>query len=173
MGLIGLRGRTGPTTFSLRLGTRWIVFLLVAVSCLGLAADVSAQSRCLVADPTGTPLNVRKTPNGAILGTLPNGLPVTVLDITSYRGQTWAHIGRIADHSPFGWVSHDFLDCGQNLTGQFRLLSSQAFRYSGEETFTVPIPNSARAIARRIIRASHSPSSAPRGNAGRCDLFRT
>ena len=137
MGLIGFRGRTGPTTFSLRLGTRWIVFLLVAVSCLGLAADVSAQSRCLVADPTGTPLNVRKTPNGAILGTLPNGLPVTVLDITSYRGQTWAHIGRTADHSPFGWVSHDFLDCGQNLTGQFRLLSSQAFRYSGEETFTV------------------------------------
>ena len=140
IGLIGFRGQTGPKTFSLRLGTRGIVFLLVAVSCagyLGLAADVSAQSRCLVADPTSTPLNVRKTPDGAILGTLPNGLPVTVLDITSYRGQAWAHIGRAADHSPIGWVLHDFLDCGQNLTGQFRLLSNQAFRYSGEETFTV------------------------------------
>jgi Bacterial SH3 domain/PAN domain len=122
------------------LGTRWFVFLLVAVTCvgyLGLAADASAQSRCLVADPTGTPLNVRTSPDGAILGTLPNDLPVTVLDTTSYRGKAWAHIGRTANNSPIGWVFHDYLDCGRNSTGQFRLLSSQAFRYSGEETFTV------------------------------------
>jgi hypothetical protein len=121
------------------MGTRWFVFLFVAcMGCLGLETDISAQPTCLVADPTGTPLNVRKTPDGTILGTLPNGLPVTVLDMTSYRGQAWAQIGRTAGHSPIGWVFHKFLDCGRNSTRQFRLLSSQAFRYSGEETFTVP-----------------------------------
>lgn len=39
-----------------------------------------AQSRCRVMDPTSTPLNVRTAPNGRIVGALPNGLLVTVLD---------------------------------------------------------------------------------------------
>jgi hypothetical protein len=39
-----------------------------------------AETLCRVVDPTTTPLNVRTTPNGRIVGTLENGAMVSVLD---------------------------------------------------------------------------------------------
>jgi hypothetical protein len=45
---------------------------VVAMSLEGWT-EASAQDRCRVMDPTGTPLNVRTTPNGNIVGTLNNG----------------------------------------------------------------------------------------------------
>ncbi len=46
------------------------------VALLALAPSVSqAAERCTVADPTGTPLNLRSAPNGTILDRLDNGLP--------------------------------------------------------------------------------------------------
>ena len=48
---------------------------------LGLATGASAQGeRCRVADPSGTPLNVRTMPLGKVIDTLPNGLGVRVFD---------------------------------------------------------------------------------------------
>ncbi|BDT14262.1 hypothetical protein N39L_39850 [Limnospira platensis NIES-39] len=47
---------------------------------------------CTVDDPTGTPLNVRATPAGKIVGSLPNGTRV-ILGITDGReGPNWTRI---------------------------------------------------------------------------------
>jgi Bacterial SH3 domain len=63
-------------------------------------------------DPTGTPLNVRTTPNGHVVGTLNNGIVVTVLDHASDRGgKAWVYVGRYDDNRPIGWVYREFIDC--------------------------------------------------------------
>jgi hypothetical protein len=48
-----------------------------------------SDDRCIVADPTGTPLNVRTSPYGTIIGTLNNGITVRIREISSLRGKTW------------------------------------------------------------------------------------
>ncbi len=76
----------------------WIaIFLLIA--------PASSHARCVVTDPTGTPLNIRATPNGKIIGTLRNGASVTIRD-TAYdsRGRPWVYIGS-------GWVFREFVTC--------------------------------------------------------------
>jgi tetratricopeptide (TPR) repeat protein len=79
----------------------------------GGLTDASAQSRCRVMDPTGTPLNVRTTPNGYIVGTLNNGDQVTVLDRTSdRRGKAWVYVGNYENNKPIGWVFREFIACG-------------------------------------------------------------
>jgi S1-C subfamily serine protease len=90
-------------------------------------------------DPTNTPLNVRSSPNGNIVGTLSNGTLVKVLDRPSkVRGTTWVYVGRYEDRVPIGWVYRDYLDCTRNATTeQFRQLPGQAFKWTGQETFTV------------------------------------
>jgi hypothetical protein len=65
----------------------WRYFLFffsasIAVS-LGGCSEASAQDRCRVVDPTGTPLNVRTTPNGHVVGALNNGVFVRILDRAS------------------------------------------------------------------------------------------
>jgi hypothetical protein len=67
---------------------------------------------CVVADPTGTPLNVRKRPNGQILGALSNNTKVVVNDQTVVSGKTWSEIVPETDGKQ-GWVFHDYLDCSE------------------------------------------------------------
>jgi hypothetical protein len=94
-----------------------VVFRLpLAASLLGIASytyglsEVSAQDRCRVQDPTGTPLNLRTTPNGRIITTLSNGTLATILDRANLRGKTWVYITS-EDRASMGWVFRDFLDC--------------------------------------------------------------
>src|SRR5262249_7040861 len=77
-----------------------------------------AQDRCVVADPTGTPLNVRIAPGGNIVETLDNGDTVTIFDNTSVGGKTWASIGKYRDRPPIGWVYRDYLKCSSAGTSQ-------------------------------------------------------
>jgi hypothetical protein len=68
---------------------------LIISSQLGAIAEVSQNNTqlavlrgifvCTVSDPTGTPLNVRATPNGRIIGSLSNGTRVQVSRGTSGR----------------------------------------------------------------------------------------
>ena len=83
----------------------------MSVTCIGRWSEASAQERCLVADPTGTPLNLRTAANGPIIGTLKNGTLVTILDGSSVKGSSWAYVGRYEDRAPLGWVFRAYLNC--------------------------------------------------------------
>lgn len=81
-----------------------IAAALLAASPTGALAQAGG---CRVADPSGTPLNVRDGPNGRITGTLPNGLAVRILS----GDPTWARIGDDASGRPLGWVFRRYLAC--------------------------------------------------------------
>ena len=71
-----------------------------------------AEDSCRVLDPTGTPLNVRTTPNGHIVSTLVNGTLVSVLDRASDRGgKQWVYVGSSEGNKPIGWVYRNFIVC--------------------------------------------------------------
>jgi len=90
---------------------RAALFLIISVLLLANQAQ-AAQSACRVADPTGTALNVRTTPNGKIVSTLNNGTSVSLLDRTSdHNGRSWGYVGSYPSLKPIGWVYSDFLDC--------------------------------------------------------------
>jgi len=67
------------------------------------------QAACTVADPTGTPLNVRDGPNGMIIGTLPNGYQVEQLEERRLGEKTWIRVS--VDGSPRGWVFGAYVIC--------------------------------------------------------------
>jgi hypothetical protein len=83
---------------------------------LGLALAASgaeAQStRCRVMDPTGTPLNLRDSPNGAIIGRVRNGTLVTrVRSSEDERGRPWSYVVDRQTGEPLGWVYREFIAC--------------------------------------------------------------
>jgi S1-C subfamily serine protease len=112
--------------------------------CIGSVCNetipASVAAACRVADPSGTPLNVRATPNGNIVGTLINGVLVSILDGASdKKGKSWAYVGEYESRTPIGWVYRDFIDCvaSDNNSNEFQRVPGQAFRYGGQESFTV------------------------------------
>ena len=85
----------------------YLAFGFLAVS----STLATAEQHCIVADPSGTPLNVRAQPYGAILGALSNGAVVRKLETTQdYRGQLWSYIAPIGPGRS-GWVYRDYLTC--------------------------------------------------------------
>ncbi|MDJ0846590.1 SH3 domain-containing protein [Crocosphaera sp.] len=71
-----------------------------------------AEPICRVTDPTGTPLNVRETPNGRIIGRLSNGVDVYIVKIDyDSQGRLWALVGRSSHNQSgvFGWVFREFI----------------------------------------------------------------
>jgi hypothetical protein len=68
------------------------------------------RNTCVVADPTGTPLNVRTSPNGKIVGKISNGERIRISDQTTENGKEWAYISNAASR-PMGWVFRKFLAC--------------------------------------------------------------
>jgi hypothetical protein len=67
--------------------TRFVVAAMALLTIQGVALAAEGE-RCKVTDPTGTPLNVRDSPNGKITGTL-------------------AHKTK----KPIGWVFREFVSC--------------------------------------------------------------
>jgi len=90
-----------------------LLVLSISAAFFGGLNDTWAQERCRVADPTGTPLNVRTSPDGKIVLTLKNEVLVTVLDHSSNYGKDWVYVGD-AERVPLGWVFRDYLDCNRN-----------------------------------------------------------
>ncbi|MBR1226373.1 MULTISPECIES: SH3 domain-containing protein [unclassified Bradyrhizobium] len=68
------------------------------------------SNTCVVADPTGTPLNIRTSPNGKIVGKIANGERIRISDQTTENGKQWAYISNAASR-PIGWVFRKFLVC--------------------------------------------------------------
>lgn len=69
---------------------------------------------CTVDDPTGTPLNIREEPNGAILGTWDNGVRVRPYEETQHNGKSWYAVERLADDNAEGWVFDPYLKCEED-----------------------------------------------------------
>lgn len=90
-----------------------LVVATLAIPMLAWAAPAVAQSdRCRVMDPTGTPLNIRDAPNGALLGTVRNGVLVTSIRTgEDERGRAWVYIADRASGKPMGWVIREFIAC--------------------------------------------------------------
>lgn len=63
-------------------------------------------------DPTGTPLNVRASPNGRIIGTLANGTYVAILENrNAANGKPWVRVETYDTKKPIGWVFREFVSC--------------------------------------------------------------
>lgn len=77
-------------------------------------AQRQSTLRCTVADPTGTPLNIRDKPNGAIVGTLPNGFPVEIARPAAQAGANWVEIANAGAGAPAGWVYRPYIECSGN-----------------------------------------------------------
>ena len=94
-----------------------LIFLLVAVtnfhSVNGQAQEFNIIP-CKVLDYSGTPLNVRSTPNGKkIVATLKNETKVEILKETQdSQDRTWSYIRlKQKNAKPLGWVLTDKLFC--------------------------------------------------------------
>lgn len=86
---------------------------LVGVLVIAGAQNAQAQ-RCKITDPTGTPLNVRSSPNGRIVGKVRNGVIVHIVNNSTDRnGRAWAKI-EVERRNRFvvlGWVFREFISC--------------------------------------------------------------
>jgi hypothetical protein len=87
--------------------------LSLALATMLFATGAEAQStRCRVMDPTGTPLNVRDSPNGVVVGQIRNGTLVTrVRSSEDERGRPWSYIVDRSSGEPLGWVFREFIAC--------------------------------------------------------------
>lgn len=94
------------TTIALSAGS----FIAAALLSFPGSAQVP-RGTCMIADPTGTPLNVRATPGGPVVGSLYNGDYVVMRTTSRDRnGRNWALVGG-TDGSTHGWVFREFISC--------------------------------------------------------------
>lgn len=85
--------------------------LFMAATVSGPANAQIPRGTCMVADPTGTPLNVRRFPNGPIVGRVRNGQIVVVRGITrDDRGRPWALLFS-SDGASIGYVFREYISC--------------------------------------------------------------
>ena len=75
---------------------------------------VDEAALCAVQDPTGTPLNVREQPNGAIYGQFRNGVKVRLIERKDHNGKAWALVERWSEDNVAGWVFDPYLKCEED-----------------------------------------------------------
>lgn len=86
--------------------------LAVVLAATALPAAAERGRQCIVTDPTGTPLNVRLAPYSRIIGTIANGVGVTILDrTTDENGEPWVHIVHSETGAEIGWVYRKYVSC--------------------------------------------------------------
>ena len=93
--------------------TIFCFLFLVGVLAFAGVQEAHAQ-RCKITDPTGTPLNVRASPNGRILRKIANGTIVYIEDTTTdSKGHAWAQISIPVRNGrrTLGWVFREFISC--------------------------------------------------------------
>ena len=91
-----------------------LLIILLITNFSFSALPLRAETVCKVTDPTGTPLNVRTSPNGKIKGTLKNRQEVYIESIEyDAKGRPWARVGGyiLGDYKVLGWVFREFISC--------------------------------------------------------------
>jgi Bacterial SH3 domain len=108
--------RAGDRMTVRKIPHRNIALVLAAVSLLVPFTGTASADACTVADPTGTPLNVRKRPSqhAPIIGALNNG---TTVSTRMSRGD-WVHIVPHEASGKSGWAWREFIDCPPRPTEQ-------------------------------------------------------
>ncbi len=72
----------------------------------------ATDERCKVTDATGTPLNVRASPNGKVIDKVANGKLVSNLAYEDDdNGKTWAQVEDHQTKKLIGWVFREFISC--------------------------------------------------------------
>jgi hypothetical protein len=91
-----------------------LLYLSISLILIANPLPVFAEQVCQVTDPTGTPLNVRATPNGKVINALKNGREVSIIE-TTYDDQDrpWAKIAGYyqGQYRVWGWVLREFISC--------------------------------------------------------------
>jgi hypothetical protein len=91
--------------------TRLVVAAMTLLISAGFALAAEGD-RCTVTDPTGTPLNVRESPNGKIVGTLADGALVAIVESKdAANGKPWVKIVGAKTKQPISWVFREFVSC--------------------------------------------------------------
>jgi hypothetical protein len=92
--------------------TRSPIALAILILLVAGSAEAAIGQRCEVKDPTGRPLNVRTSPRGAVVGALPNGMKLIIVDEAVIDDtKTWARVNTEVSLVPLGWVYRDYLAC--------------------------------------------------------------
>lgn len=83
----------------------------LSLNITGFSSPALAETEtCIVADPTGTTLNVRKSPNGKVIGSIQNNKTVKILGLSiDKKGRSWAKVRGNAGST--GWILRDFVTC--------------------------------------------------------------
>ncbi|MDO5770301.1 MAG: SH3 domain-containing protein [Psychrobacter sp.] len=87
--------------------------LLLSATLLSLLFTAPAYAQtCKVTDPTGTPLNVRSSAAGKVIGKLANGRVVYITDYEyDQKGRSWVLIFDAKTDNYIGWVFREFVSC--------------------------------------------------------------
>ncbi|OOS25754.1 SH3 domain-containing protein [Moraxella pluranimalium] len=90
------------------------VLLASAVTAAVMMVPNAAFAQtCKVTDPTGTPLNLRTSPNGKIIRKVKNFTPVHIMEYAyDNKGRPWAYISfRQNGNTYYGYVFREFVSC--------------------------------------------------------------
>ena len=92
--------------------------IMIFATAICIAAVVTARADtsviCRVADPTGTPLNIRLQPNGEIVATARNGEEILVFkgdEKRDSKGRVWLYVALKTSSAPDGYVIGSFVRC--------------------------------------------------------------
>lgn len=87
-------------------------FIVMALVFLALSPATARDRLCEVRDPTGTRLNLRATPGGAVTGSLANGQSVNRAEIVDdARGRQWIFLHDPVSGDPLGWAFRPYVRC--------------------------------------------------------------
>ncbi len=88
---------------------------ILAIGAILIAFTAPAMARdCHVADPTGTPLNIRMTPNGEVVATARNGSRIQGYDGEDQfdsQGRRWLYVGLSTSSAPDGYAFAAYIRC--------------------------------------------------------------
>jgi hypothetical protein len=94
---------------------RTIITTAFASAALAIAAPAhAANAVCVVADPTGTPLNIRMQPNGDTVARVRNGEKLLVFfegTKTDSRERVWYEVAMSTSAAPDGYVFAEYVRC--------------------------------------------------------------
>ena len=87
----------------------------VSVFCAIVGMNAAYAERvCKVTDPTGTPLNIRETPNGKLVNKLRNDREVYATEVAyDDQDRPWVYLEGYyqGEYRHWGWAVREFVSC--------------------------------------------------------------